>query len=129
MSSRNVYLSPQQRQIAPVLYQALTKAKQHFQKQVQLQLAHTKPFLPVSDVLSIATSVVHEVPEIQLDYLNIVDMNTGMDLLPTDNLLDAHTATPKALVDEHVLEEGAWMLSGAIFVGKTRLIDNIVLSQ
>lgn len=112
MSSRNVYLNPEERKVAPVLYRALTTAKDCF-------LQRNQRTVTVSSLLSTATAVINEVPEVKLDYLNVVDMNTGMDLQPTDQLPSA----PSFNRDQQI------MLSAAIFLGRTRLIDNIILNE
>jgi pantothenate synthetase len=107
-----VYLNTEERKVAPVLYTALSTAKNLFiQQQKSNNPAKT---LTASTLLSAAASVINQVPEVKLDYLNVVDMNTGMDLQLTDTLGK---------------NSPSLMLSGAIFLGRTRLIDNVLLTD
>lgn len=68
---------------------------------------HFKKDRKTSSLINVASSVVSTKPEVKLDYLDICDLENGRCV-------------------EEVSENGA-MLSGAIWVGKTRLIDNIIL--
>jgi len=98
MSSRNVFLSSAERKIAPTIHLALLKVKTMFQLAVR----------NIKDVLDAAKRVIEAQPQLQLDYINIVDLESGADL---------HDEIPLT---------GA-MVSIAVFLGRTRLIDNIVL--
>lgn len=96
MSSRNVYLDPEQRKAATVLYRALSTAKEAYENGErdadQLRRA-------MKDVLA-------SEPLAQVQYVSCADY---------DSLEELETVTRKTL------------LSMAVFVGKTRLIDNFVL--
>ena len=96
MSSRNVYLDPEQRKAATVLYRALSTAKEAYENGErdadQLRRA-------MKDVLA-------SEPLAQVQYVSCADYDT---------LEELETVTRKTL------------LSMAVFVGKTRLIDNFVL--
>jgi pantoate--beta-alanine ligase len=96
MSSRNTYLSPQEREIAPTVYQALKKAAEHL-----------KVDRKAASLISVAKGVIDSRPELKLDYFNLCDLESGYDV-------------------DRVEDHGA-MLSTAVFLGKTRLIDNIIL--
>jgi pantoate--beta-alanine ligase len=96
MSSRNVYLDPEQRKAATVLYRALSAAKEAYENGErdadQLRQA-------MKDVLA-------SEPLAQVQYVSCAEY---------DSLEELQTVTGKTL------------LSMAVFVGKTRLIDNFVL--
>ena len=96
MSSRNVYLDPEQRKAATVLYRALSTAKEAYENGErdadQLRRA-------MKDVLA-------SEPLAQVQYVSCADYDT---------LEELEAVTRKTL------------LSMAVFVGKTRLIDNFVL--
>lgn len=98
MSSRNRYLSTDERQRAPVLYRALQTA-------IQMNIQDNS----AGDIKSRAKSIIEEEPNVQLDYLSIASPETLQEL---------HTIDPSV---------GA-IFSGAIRVGKTRIIDNILLN-
>jgi pantoate--beta-alanine ligase len=96
MSSRNVYLDPEQRRAAIVLYRSLSEAKVAYEngERNAEQLRQT-----MKDVLA-------SEPLAQTQYVSCADYETLEELEVIDR---------KAL------------LSMAVFVGKTRLIDNFVL--
>jgi pantoate--beta-alanine ligase len=98
MSSRNIYLTPEQRQAAPVLYRALTAAYDAYTagehdperlRQTMLDALHSEPLA---------------VPE----YVSVADAESMKEL-------DEITMRPA-------------LLSMAVRIGKTRLIDNLQLS-
>ncbi|HSA99027.1 MAG TPA: pantoate--beta-alanine ligase [Anaerolineales bacterium] len=96
MSSRNVYLDPEQRKAATVLYRSLCAAKNAYENG-ERQAEKLRQIM--RDVL--ATELLA-----QLQYVSCADYDT---------LEELETITGKTL------------LSMAVFVGKTRLIDNFVL--
>jgi len=96
MSSRNSYLSPEERKIAPTIYQALKKAEE------QLKVNKKGSYL-----ISVAKSIIDTRPELKLDYFNLADLENGSEV--------------------DVVENQGAMLSTAVWLGKTRLIDNIIL--
>jgi len=97
LSSRNAYLSEQERKIAPGLYRSLT----YIEKQVRggvdipaLMISHQKSEL--------------EAKGFKIDYLNMFSLKT--------------------LQPVKTLEKGEqYILAGAVWLGKTRLIDNILI--
>jgi pantoate--beta-alanine ligase len=96
MSSRNSYLSPEERQSATVLYRALSAAKTAFaggEKNAE-------------KLRQIVKDMVGSESRAQLQYVSCTDYDT---------LAELETVSGKAL------------LSMAVFMGKTRLIDNFIL--
>ncbi|MGB3534547.1 MAG: bifunctional pantoate--beta-alanine ligase/(d)CMP kinase [Microcoleaceae cyanobacterium] len=95
-SSRNQYLTPQQKQQASILYQALSQAQDIF-LQGKLTATHIK---------TAVLKTLETVPEVQLEYLELVD--------------------PVTLESLSQVEETG-LLAIAAHIGQTRLIDNIIL--
>ena len=96
MSSRNVYLDPEQRQAANVLFRALSAAKELYEKG---ERNGEKLRQTMKDILA-------GEPLAQIVYVSCADYDTLEEL------------------DE---VRGKALLSMAVFFGKTRLIDNVVL--
>ncbi|MNR05650.1 Pantothenate synthetase [compost metagenome] len=96
MSSRNIHLSPTDRAHSLVLSKALFFIEQNYEKQ------------SFSDLLRNAKQIINETPDVELDYLTIVD---GDNLLPITEKAHQNTV---ALV--------------AAKVGETRLIDNVIIN-
>ncbi len=97
LSSRNAYLSDQQRKIAPGLYRALRYIKQQIQEGVhtpEMLLEHQKSEL--------------EAKGFKIDYLKVFSMGT---------------LAPAAELKSH----RKYILAGAVYLGETRLIDNMIL--
>ncbi|KAJ3287810.1 hypothetical protein HK104_008452 [Borealophlyctis nickersoniae] len=97
MSSRNRYLSPDERAIAPVLYKGLSAGLDACETGVKDR----------KDLIEIIEKVIKAEPRVQLEYLSL--------------------ANPFSLVEEERVGEDGAILSGAIRVGKTRIIDNVLL--
>jgi pantoate--beta-alanine ligase len=98
MSSRNTYLNPEERQAATVLYRALTAA----------QAAFTAGERDPQRLRAILADTIHAEPLARLQYVSCAHPDTLQEL-------------------ESPISERA-LLSMAVFVGKTRLIDNMILS-
>jgi len=96
MSSRNNYLSPEERRSATVLYQSL--------KLAQKSLAEGER--DVSKLIDMASAHIKSVPHTKIDYVEICD--------------------PQTLEDVDWIK-GPVLMALAVKVGKTRLIDNIIL--
>jgi pantoate--beta-alanine ligase len=96
MSSRNVYLDPEQRKAATVLYHSLSAAKEAYEKGER----------DAEKLTGRMKEVLAGEPRAQVQYVSCADYDT---------LEELDTVRGKAL------------LSMAVFVGKTRLIDNFVL--
>jgi len=104
MSSRNVYLSKSERRIAPILFRALSSAKEAFERD---------GVLSAQRLLEIAKEVIESEKRVSLEYLTLSDLETGYDIELPSNIDESHGA----------------MLSGAIRNGQTRLIDNVLLRR
>jgi len=98
LSSRNAYLTPHEREIAPTIYKALQKVKS------MVDQGNTD----VSQLLTALGDTITNYPEIRVDYAAIVDSET----------LESVTEIGKRPV----------IVAVAAYIGKTRLIDNIILS-
>jgi pantoate--beta-alanine ligase len=99
LSSRNVYLSTQERQAANVLRRALEKAR----------AMYTGGENDAGRLLAAIRAVVDAEPLARLDYVAITD---------------TRRLEPVATISN----DGPTLISMAVFFGKTRLIDNIVLN-
>lgn len=99
MSSRNRYLSREERMIAPILYRALLKGKQQFDSGIT----------DSQEILKSAADLIKTEKRVSIDYLSLSDSKTLEDLNQIDQVSGA-------------------IFSGAIRVGKTRIIDNVLLS-
>jgi pantoate--beta-alanine ligase len=98
LSSRNTYLSPEERKAALVLYRSLTRAQKLFE-----QGKHDS-----QNLISAGEQEFASEPVARLDYFEVVD---------PDSLEPIETISSRALI------------AVAGFVGRTRLIDNLVLSS
>jgi pantoate--beta-alanine ligase len=94
MSSRNVYLLPEERAAAPALYRALTFARERIASGEK----------DAATIKAAALKVLSEKPLIRVQYFEIVD---------------PYEVQPVATIT------GPVRIAAAIFIGKTRLIDNI----
>jgi pantoate--beta-alanine ligase len=98
MSSRNAYLSPDERRVAPVLYRALTTARDRFatgeRRGDELRRAMRQ---------ALAAE-----PAVHVDYASVADPVTMAELVQVT---------------------GQALLSLAVRIGQTRLIDNLVVGE
>jgi pantoate--beta-alanine ligase len=97
MSSRNVYLAPDERRAAPVLFRALTAARSYW-------LAGERDGEALREAMR---AVLAGEPLARPDYVSVAD---------PDTLVELDTVTGPALA------------SLALRIGRTRLIDNLILS-
>jgi pantoate--beta-alanine ligase len=97
MSSRNVYLDVVQRKAATVLYRALTKAKESF------------------DGGERSGEVIRKI------------MQDTIEVEPLAQAQYVSCAHPETLQELDTIGEAGALLSMAVFVGKTRLIDNLII--
>lgn len=97
MSSRNRYLSPPERQAATVLFRALQQAQSRFANGER----------DAEAIRQAMQEVIAAEPEAQLDYIAITD--------------------DKTLAPQSDLAGKTVLISLAVKIGKTRLIDNVVL--
>ena len=96
LSSRNVYLSPGQRQQALVLSQGIARARELAGSGVE----------SVGEILAVLRALIEEQTEARIDYLQICHQQT--------------------LQEQERLEADSVLLM-AVFIGKTRLLDNALL--
>jgi pantoate--beta-alanine ligase len=107
LSSRNVYLSSQERKHAPCLYAALLKGRQLWESGAHPKEVVKGVKLAVEKARNTASL---DNVNIELDYIALVDAETFE-------------------MPEKGEERRAYLLCGAIKVGSTRLLDNIVLGD
>ena len=98
MSSRNVYLSAEERQAATILYRSLTTARNAFEQSER----------DASRLRSIMMGVLNSEPSARPQYVSCADPNTLQEL-------------------EIIVNQA--LLSMAVYIGKTRLIDNLILGE
>ncbi len=96
MSSRNVYLNPQERQSATVLYRSLCAGKEAYQAGER----------DANRLKQIVRSVLDQEPLAKPQYVSCADPDTLQEL--------------------DIIRERA-LVSMAVYLGKTRLIDNFIL--
>jgi pantoate--beta-alanine ligase len=99
MSSRNVYLSPEERQAATVLYRALTAARERYISGER----------SASALRCAMRQVLEAEPLARPEYISVADRQTLQEL-------------------EELSADGA-LLSMAVRIGVTRLIDNLILGD
>jgi pantoate--beta-alanine ligase len=102
MSSRNIYLSPSDRKAAPILYKALTTAKDAYEREDVSSVKGLKA--RVEEVL------LREKDHLSIQYISIAHLDSGEELT------------------ENIATQGA-MISIACKLGSTRLIDNIIIKK
>jgi pantoate--beta-alanine ligase len=96
MSSRNVYLNPQERQAAVVLWKSMNLAERLWQKGER----------DAEKIRQEMMALIKKEPLARIDYVSIADPRTLEDLTQI---------------------KGPALVSMAVFMGKTRLIDNMTL--
>ena len=99
MSSRNTYLNDEQRRAALVLHEALLRARAAFDGGER----------SAARLIELVRAAIEKEPLVRIDY---VSLNHAENLDKLDKL-----------------DESPALLSLAVFIGKTRLIDNIILDQ
>jgi len=98
MSSRNAYLTPEQRRAAPVLFRALKRAESAVLKERERSAQR---------IVGLIRETVAAEPNVILDYAEVVNAAT---LAPLERI------------------EGSILIPVAARVGATRLIDNVILN-
>jgi pantoate--beta-alanine ligase len=99
MSSRNDYLTDKQREAAGVLYRALAQASE----------AYNEGERSAAGLIGLVRALIEKEPIARVDYVSINDAET-LDKLDR-------------------IEDRPALVSLAVFIGKTRLIDNVVLGK
>lgn len=102
LSSRNVYLSPEERAQAVVLSEALQRAR---------QIAATEPHITIDDLKNRLQSLIHDKPLARLEYVEVVTYPQLTFVNGTDTI-------------QTVLELENVVIVLAVRFGTTRLIDN-----
>jgi len=98
MSSRNVYLNPEERQAAVVLWRSMNLAKGLQQKGER----------DAEKLRNEMVALIKKEPLARIDYVSIADPRT---------------------LDELSQIKGSALVSMAVYIGKTRLIDNLILGE
>jgi pantoate--beta-alanine ligase len=98
MSSRNVYLNPQERQAAVVLWRSMNLAQGLWQKGER----------DAERIRNEMVALIKKEPLARIDYVSIADPRT---------------------LEELSQVKGPALVSMAVYVGKTRLIDNLTLGE
>jgi len=99
MSSRNQNLTPEEREKAAVIYRGLKEAKLAFRNGIR----------NASELIGIVKNMIEEEPLARIDYIAATDAAT---LEPIEKIDDSEV-----------------VLSAAVFFGKIRLIDNVILNR
>lgn len=99
MSSRNKYLSSDEREAAPILYRALSYAK---------SAVESGNVSRASEVVEVIRCMILSVGEFKIDYIAVVD--------------------PESLDVVEEFRAGSYLILLAAKIGSTRLIDNILVS-
>lgn len=99
ISSRNLYLGSEERESASVIHRALRQAKEVFKKGER----------HASKLADIVRTTIESEPRVRVDYVSVVDAETLEKL--------------------DKLDERPTLIAVAAYVGKTRLIDNIILNK
>jgi len=97
MSSRNTYLTPDQRAAAPAIYQGLQMIRESVANNHTLSIAELKQLF---------VEAIGRQPELELQYIEAV----SHELKPLE-----------------IIEPGHTLIAAAVYAGNTRLIDNIRL--
>ena len=96
-SSRNTYLSPDERQAATVLYKALSAGE------AQIKAGETDAMV----VRETIRSIIDDEPLAEIDYVEVVNFDS---IEPVTHI------------------EGNTLVAVAVYIGKTRLIDNFIIT-
>jgi len=99
ISSRNLYLTPDEQGSAAVIHRALKQAKHTFKEGER----------SAGRIMDVVRSTIESEPRARLDYVSVTD---------------AETLEPVERVDERPT-----LVAVAAYIGKTRLIDNLILNK
>lgn len=109
MSSRNAYLTPEQRAEAPVLFQALDGARKlvdNGERSADTLVRYIRERIGTTSAEAAAAAAEVAAPAARIDYVSVVDFET--------------------LRDVSVIR-GTVLIAVAAFFGTTRLIDNVIV--
>jgi pantoate--beta-alanine ligase len=119
LSSRNAYLSPEEKEVAPALNAALRAAAHAWYDKK-----------PKGKCMEVGKQKVEEwrakgPKGVKLDLLYIeMSDASNFEPIPDENNVHKYIAIPP---DLRLALQGQIIISGAMMVGKTRLIDNVIL--
>ena len=99
ISSRNLYLKPEEQESASVIHRGLLKAKEVFKKGER----------HAAKLEEIVRTTIESEPRVRVDYVSVIDAETLEKL--------------------DKLDERPTLIAVAAYVGKTRLIDNTMLNK
>jgi pantoate--beta-alanine ligase len=99
ISSRNLYLDEEEKESAAVIHRALKQAKQAFKNGER----------HAAKIAEIARATIETEPRVRVDYISVVDAETLERL--------------------DKLDDRPILIAAAAYVGKTRLIDNVMLNK
>ena len=116
LASRNAYLSAAERAVAPTLHRALSAGRDLYR---HANAASAQAGTTGEEIVSAATEVILAESQRLLDAGNEAEMR-----LDYVEVFDKHTFEP---IRGPVEEGRELVIAGAIWVGKTRLIDNLLL--
>lgn len=131
LSSRNKYLDTHGRQVAPLLYRALSQGKQVWESMQAQGVPRAErvhaTLAAAQSIVTEATALPDQVARVQLDYVSLNDPRTLQ-------VLSVSTASPMESAEADSSDPGA-ILSGAMWVYNhandekpaARLIDNVLL--
>lgn len=126
LSSRNAYLTEEERKTAaPALYAALREV----QKRWEAGVTKAECIMGANDLVQgVATTVSRSDPPIdmKLDYVEMNDPDS-FDVVPDSMTQEQWSGESSSMRTRD--QERPVIVSGAMWVGKTRLIDNIVLGE
>ncbi|WVQ97767.1 pantoate-beta-alanine ligase [Kwoniella sp. CBS 9459] len=118
LSSRNGYLSPPELRVSPVLHRAISAAK-------ELYASSASEGITGEDLISAGTRVILDEQERILSPLTTVEEGAGVELqMDYIEVFDKYTFEP---IRGPVGEGRELVVAGAVWVGKTRLIDNLLV--
>ena len=132
LSSRNAYLSPAEREVAPTLYKALDAARAGYRaatatstsaSSASASSAAASPCATAEDLISTATSIILAESQRLLD-LPSTDSPKAEIKLDYVEVFDKHTFEP---IRGEVQQGREMVIAAAMWVGGTRLIDNLLL--
>lgn len=130
LSSRNAYLSPAEREVAPTLYKALDAAREQYRSAVPTSPSNpsasdTAQGVTGEDLVSTATELILAEAQRLLDTAPSGTATGGAEIkLDYVEVFDKHTFEP---VRGKVEKGREMVIAGAMWVGGTRLIDNLLL--
>ena len=114
LSSRNAYLTDEGRKVAPTLYQALQAAKVTW----DAGATKTECIRKALDVVETSQARIRAEDSPVSMRLDYIELNDAGDFEVVDGVCRRDAHNPRPLI-----------LSGALWVDKTRLIDNIILDD